>query len=65
VYKNKQVSDFKIILWLENNKYNVQIEKYAEIKHFSLSNEILNTGFIKDYTYKFVGITYYSDFVRT
>ena len=34
VYKNKH----KIILWLENNipnKYNSEIEKYAEIKYFS------------------------------
>jgi hypothetical protein len=38
VYNNKH----KIILWLENNtpnEYNSQIEKYAEIRYFSLNDE--------------------------
>jgi mannosyltransferase OCH1-like enzyme len=67
VYKNKQVSDFKIILWLENNKpnkYNVQIEKYAEIKNFSLSNEILDTKFITSEFYYKKELSFYSDVVR-
>lgn len=63
VYKNKH----KIILWLENNtanEYNTEIEKYAEIQYFSLSDEMHKTNFIKNYRYNFSQITYYSDFVR-
>ena len=40
--KNKN----KIILWLENNisnDYNIEIEKYASIKTFSMDTEIKNT----------------------
>jgi hypothetical protein len=67
VYKNKH----KIILWLENNtsnEYNIEIEKYAEIKYFSINNEYNTINFIKNYNYNdiiYYGITYYSDFVRT
>jgi hypothetical protein len=64
VYKNKH----KIILWLENNtpnQYNTEIEKYAEIRYFSLSDEKTNTNFIENYNCNFNGITYYSDFIRT
>ena len=41
----------KIILWLENNtqnQYNDEIGKYAEIKYFSLEQEIINTTFIQN-----------------
>ncbi len=64
VYKNSH----KIILWLENNspnKYNFEIEKYAEIKYFSLNKEKNNSIFTKDYHYNFNYITFYSDFVRS
>lgn len=63
VYENKH----KIILWLENNtpnEYNSEISEYAEIKHFSLSDEKTNTDFLKNYNFSFTGITYYSDFIR-
>ncbi len=63
VHKNKH----KIILWLENNTPNEhykEIEKYAEIRYFSLSNEKANTKFIENYNCNFCGITDYSDFVR-
>ena len=63
VYRNKH----KIILWLENNtpnEYNEEIEKYAEIRYFSFSDEKTNTGFLENYEFNFKSITYYSDFVR-
>lgn len=63
VHKNKH----KIILWLENNnpnKYNSEISKYSEIKYFSFIDEKKNTGFLKNYTFNFKEITFYSDFVR-
>jgi len=63
VYKNKH----KIVLWLENNtpnQYNTEIEKYAEIRSFSLNDEKNNAGFIKEYQCGFSHITFYSDFAR-
>jgi len=63
VHRNKH----KIILWLENNtpnQYNTKIEKYAEIKYFSLSNEISNAGFIKQNFYYNGNPSFYSDVVR-
>jgi|688.fasta_scaffold245462_3 hypothetical protein len=65
VYKNKHN---KIILWLENNnpnKYNIKIEKYAEIRHFSLRNEILDTKFITRKFYYKKELSFYSDLVRS
>jgi hypothetical protein len=67
-YFNVHDNRHKIILWLENNtanQYNSEIEKYAEIRYFSLEGEKKNTKFIEDYNYNFRGITYYSDFVRS
>jgi len=61
VYNNKH----KIILWLENNNpnyYNGQIEKYAEIKFFSLEDETKDFNINKS---KFVNITFYSDCIRS
>lgn len=63
VHRNKH----KIILWLENNtlnQYNTEIEKYAEIKYFSLDHEQTNTGFLENYKFSGNVITYYSDFIR-
>ena len=64
VYNNKH----KIILWLDNNtpnKYNLEIEKYAEIRHFSENDEKENTKFIeKSYECKNKTASYYSDLVR-
>jgi len=63
VYKNKH----KIILWLENNqvnKYNEEIEKFAEIRYFDLKKE-KNGTFLHTYSCNFTNITYYSDFIRT
>ena len=59
----------KIILWLENNtynQYNEEIKKYAEIKYFSLNQEINNTVFMQNrqfYCKNF--LPFYSDLVRT
>jgi hypothetical protein len=64
VYRNKH----KIILWLENNipnKYNTEIEKYAQIRYFSLISEKTNTDFIKNNFYYNKSLSFYSDFVRT
>jgi hypothetical protein len=68
VYKNKH----KIILWLENNtpnEYNIEISKYAEIKHFSLNHEKSNIYFLENYNiesnkFNSKHIAFYSDFVR-
>lgn len=65
VYKNKH----KIILWLENNspnKYNTEIEKYAEIRYFSFSDEKTNTNFINSsFNYNNSSMPLYSDVVRS
>ena len=66
VYKNKH----KIILWLENNtanQYNIEIQKYAEIRYFQLDDEINNTNFIKNYKYEINNnkITYYANYIRS
>jgi len=63
VYRNKH----KIILWLENNtpnKYNIEIEKYAQIRYFSLISEKTNTGFINNNFYYNKSLPFYSDVVR-
>jgi hypothetical protein len=63
VYKNKH----KIILWIENNtpnQYNTEIEKYAEIRNFSLKHEINNTQFITSNFYYKESFPFYSDVVR-
>jgi len=66
VYNNKH----KLIVWLENNtpnEYNIEIEKYAEIRYFSMENEKYNTGFLKNndfYYNKSKGLSYYADIVR-
>jgi hypothetical protein len=64
-YKNKH----KIILWLENNRpnqYNTEIEKYAEIRYFSISYEIKETNFVpSNVKYNRNNIAYgYSEVVR-
>jgi len=68
VYKNKhKINKHKIILWLENNtpnEYNIEIEKYAEIRLFSLSEEKHNTNFIKNNFYYNESLSFYSDVVR-
>lgn len=56
----------KIILWLENNfpnEYNTIIKKYAEIRQFSLNDEVKNTEFIRCITYS-NELTFYSDLAR-
>jgi hypothetical protein len=63
VYQNKH----QIILWLENNipnEYNLAIEKYAEIKYFSLPEGKKGT-FLEniDFYYK-PELSFYSDVVR-
>ena len=64
VHKNKH----KIILWLENNtsnQYNTEIEKYAEIRYFSLSDEINNTVFLQNNNFYYnKSLSFYSDVVR-
>ena len=62
-YKNKH----KIILWIENNtpnQYNIEIEKYAEIRNFSLKHEINNSHFITSNFYYKKSLSFYSDVVR-
>ena len=62
VHKNKH----KIILWLENNipnQYNIEIEKYAEIKIFVLTTELHKTSFNTNFYYK-RELSFYSDLVR-
>jgi mannosyltransferase OCH1-like enzyme len=58
----------KIILWLENNiqnQYNEEIKKYAEVKYFSLNQEINNTIFMQNrHFYYNKTISFYSDLVR-
>lgn len=64
VHKNKH----KIILWLEDNienEFNKQIEKYAEIKYFSLQTEIDNTIFLQNKKLFYnKELAWYSDVVR-
>jgi hypothetical protein len=63
VYNNKH----KIILWLENNtpnQYNTEIQRYAEIKEFSLKTEIDNTNFMKLNFYYNKELSFYADVVR-
>lgn len=63
VYKNKH----KIVLWLENNspnKYNSEIEKFAEIRYFSLNDERKNM-FLENINFNYnESISFYSDVVR-
>ena len=57
----------KIILWIENNspnEHNAEIKKYADIKYFSLNNEIKET-FLENKHFNFNSITFYSDYIRT
>ena len=66
-YFNVYERNHKIILWLEDNspnKYNKEIAKYAEIKHFSLKNEAKNT-FFETYNRHFLDFRYYADYVRS
>ena len=68
-YFNVRKNKHKIILWLENNvpnHYNTEIEKYAEIRFFSIKDEIKNTEFIPtDVKYNTRSISYgYSEVVR-
>ena len=63
VYNNKH----KIILWLENNtpnQYNTEIEKYAEIRYFSLNDERINSNFIEENFHYNRLPSFYSDNVR-
>jgi len=57
----------KIILWLENNiqnKYNDEIEKYAEIRYFNLEKEKKQT-FLENRNFGYNGIlSFFSDVVR-
>lgn len=63
VFNNKH----KIVLWLENNTsnhFNEKVEKYCEIRQFSLEKERDNTNFVpKDFYYKKI-LPYYSDLIR-
>ena len=63
---NVKQNKHKIILWLENNTpnhYNAEIEKYAEIKYFSLDEQVQHT-FLETYKTTHSDIIYYSDFIR-
>ena len=65
-YFNVYKRNHKIILWLEDNspnKYNKEIEKYAEIKYFSRKNEAKGT-FLEGYNRPFKNLGKYSDYVR-
>jgi len=64
---HKKQNKNKIILWVENNhpnKYNAEIEKYAEIKEFSLDSEIDSTQFVESPFYYNKELSFYSDVIR-
>ena len=64
VYKNKH----KIILWLENNipnEYNIEINKYCEIKQFSIAKAIEESSMNINFSYTKEVKQYYSDFIRS
>jgi len=66
-YFNIHNKKHKIILWLEDNtpnQYNIEIEKYAEIKTFSISYERDNSGFINNLNIHNSVPSWYSDVVR-
>jgi len=63
VFRNKH----KIVLWLEQNtpnEYNLEIDKYAEIRPFHLKDEIKNTEFLPEHFYYNQSLPFYSDLVR-
>ncbi len=66
-YFNVMNHKHKIVLWLENNvptKFNEEIEKYAEIRTFSLHEQMKGT-FLENRPFYFNRIlSYYSDVVR-
>jgi hypothetical protein len=66
IYKNNYKQN-KIILWLEGNipnQYNDEIQKYAEIRVFSLYDEIIDTFLEhRKFTYN-SNLSFYSDTVR-
>jgi hypothetical protein len=65
-YFNAYKRPHKIILWLENNtpnRYNQLIEQYAEIRSFSLEEQLKNT-FITNPFYYNKQLSFYSDVVR-
>lgn len=68
IYKHiGKSTENKIILWLEYNtpnKYNTEIEKYAEIRYFSLKEEIDNTLFMNNNIYYNKDLIFYSDLIR-
>lgn len=66
-YFNVHNNKHKIILWLENNhpnQYNTEIQKYAEIRYFSLNDETNNTNFIEQNFHYNRSPSFYSDTVR-
>ena len=66
-YFNVLNKKHKIILWLENNipnNYNKEIEKYAEIKYFSINDELKNLFFCNKINIYNSRPSYYSDVVR-
>ena len=67
-YFNVRNKKHKIILWLENNipnSYNIEIEKYAEIKTFSLNNEKKDTFLENINNLKYNNMpSFYSDIIR-
>jgi hypothetical protein len=66
-YFNVIDKNHRIILWLENNtpnQYNEEISKYCTLMNFSLVDEKSKINFLKNYTYNFSAIPFYSDFIR-
>jgi hypothetical protein len=66
-YFNVLKKNHKIILWLENNspnEYNIEIEKYAEVKIFDLNHEKKNTFLENRDFYYNPTLSFYSDVVR-
>lgn len=64
IYNN---NNNKIILWLENNipnYYNIEIKKYAEIRTFSLIDELKEAQFMNNINYQSYNLSLYSDVVR-
>lgn len=66
-YFNVRNNKHNIILWIENNQpnnFNKEIEKYAEIRVFSLNNESIDTPF-HNYNHGQSSLTYISDYIRS
>lgn len=66
-YFNVHNNKHKIILWLDNNtsnEYNIEIKKYAEIRHFSYISEMNEARIFHFDNLYFPSLAFYSDLIR-